>query len=167
MSHNSLDGSIGVQLDGLVGLKSLKLASNHFTGSLPSQLDQTRHHLRTFDVSYNNLSGPIPRVLRRFNYEDFEGNPNLCGEPLPISCSILEGAQGGEPQNESKDNGYYIGLYVSLGLGFYFGFWAVCGTLTLQHSWRYAFFNFVDTVYNRIYVIIAIYVARFRRNSQT
>lgn len=108
-------------------------------------------------------------MLQKFKHEVFVGNLDLCGPVMEISCRIVEegDVSSKQEENESQKDDIYVGLYVSIGLGFYLAFWGVCGALTLKHSWRYAYFNFVDTTFNRIYVSIAIYVARFQRNSQT
>ena len=72
---------------------------NRFSGELPAAL-ATLQKLQTFDVSHNNLEGPIPTGLSntsdgrpRFNASSFEENPGLYGFPLPYpkshSLSIL------------------------------------------------------------------------------
>ena len=56
--------------------------------------------------------------------------------------------------------------YVSIALGFIVGFWGVCGTLLLNNSWRYAYFQFLNKIKDWLYVIIAINMARLHRSLQ-
>ncbi|PUZ74302.1 hypothetical protein GQ55_1G053800 [Panicum hallii var. hallii] len=67
-------------------LLELSLANNRFEGCLP---DFSQPELRFVDVSNNNLSGPIPAGLSRFNSSMFSGNKFLCGKPLDAECNGL------------------------------------------------------------------------------
>ncbi|MCD7455005.1 hypothetical protein HAX54_026733 [Datura stramonium] len=60
-------------------LNYLRLDSNWFNGSIPP-LNQTQ--LQIFNVSNNNLTGPVPvtPTLKKFNIRSFLWNPSLCGE---------------------------------------------------------------------------------------
>ncbi|KAE9457523.1 hypothetical protein C3L33_10572, partial [Rhododendron williamsianum] len=83
LSHNSLNGTISLQLDGLVSLKNLSLGYNQFIGSVPTHLGKymvleklglygnhfdgkipkeiaNYSNLTLIDLSVNNLSGSIP-----------------------------------------------------------------------------------------------------------
>ncbi|GJM90340.1 hypothetical protein PR202_ga06611 [Eleusine coracana subsp. coracana] len=64
-------------------LLELSLANNRFEGPLP---DFSQPELRFVDVSNNNLCGPIPTGLSRFNASMFTGNSLLCGKPLDVEC---------------------------------------------------------------------------------
>ncbi|CAM0946563.1 unnamed protein product [Alopecurus aequalis] len=64
-------------------LLELSLAHNRFDGPLP---DFSQPELRFVDVADNNLSGPIPAGLSRFNASMFQGNKLLCGKPLDAVC---------------------------------------------------------------------------------
>ncbi|KAG5544667.1 hypothetical protein RHGRI_017191 [Rhododendron griersonianum] len=59
LSHNSLSGTISLQLDGLVSLKILSLGYNHFVGKIPEEI-ANYSNLTSIDLSVNNLSGSIP-----------------------------------------------------------------------------------------------------------
>ncbi|KAF8783802.1 hypothetical protein HU200_000240 [Digitaria exilis] len=67
-------------------LLELSLANNRFEGPLP---DFSQPELRFVDVSNNNLCGPIPSGLSRFNSSMFAGNRLLCGKPLDVECDAL------------------------------------------------------------------------------
>ncbi|CAO2832208.1 unnamed protein product [Amaranthus hypochondriacus] len=160
LSHNLFSSSIPTFLGNMLSLTSLDLSHNLLIGVIPHQLDQFGL-LTSLDLSFNQLLGPIPPALGKFQEETFLGNHHLCGNPLPDACPVEEGRDIPSPQeNESGSDNFYVGLIVSFGIGFYLGFLGVCVILVLKHAWRYAVFQFVDNVFNRIYVIIAIYMAR-------
>ncbi|KMT20072.1 hypothetical protein BVRB_1g000910 [Beta vulgaris subsp. vulgaris] len=172
LENNKLTGTIPTNLGLCHSLKVLNLARNQFTGKLPTELgvldvwvtNKNTELISGLDLSHNNLSGQIPQKLQEYGYEAFAGNLQLCGPPISINCGTVE-VEGDMPNMRTSI--FTVGFYVSMGLGFYFGFWGVCGSLYLKDAWRHAFFNFLDTIYNKIYVTIAIYVARYRRHSQT
>ena len=84
-AHNQFEGPIPVSLSVLPRLIHLRLENNKFRGEIPN-FQQKK--LRVFNVSNNQLAGPIPDNLFRFNVTSFSGNKNLCGGPLG-SCPIL------------------------------------------------------------------------------
>ncbi|VAI56326.1 unnamed protein product [Triticum turgidum subsp. durum] len=73
-------------------LLELTLANNRFEGQLP---DFSQPELRFVDVSNNNLSGPIPAGLGRFNATMFRGNKFLCGKPTDVVCESASSPAGG------------------------------------------------------------------------
>uniref|UniRef100_A0A7N0T3P1 Protein kinase domain-containing protein n=1 Tax=Kalanchoe fedtschenkoi TaxID=63787 RepID=A0A7N0T3P1_KALFE len=85
LSYNYLAGEIPAWLTGLDRLYSLRLDRNFFNGSIPP-LNQTG--LQIFNVSGNDLSGPIPLTptLLDFGVDSFSGNPYLCGEIIGKEC---------------------------------------------------------------------------------
>ncbi|XP_062025139.1 receptor-like protein 6 [Rosa rugosa] len=87
MSHNILTGLIPSSLGKLKLLESLDLSQNKLSGEIPRQLTQISF-LAKFNVSHNNLSGPIPRGTQfaTFDSTSYEGNLELCGDPLPKKC---------------------------------------------------------------------------------
>ncbi|XP_059630879.1 leucine-rich repeat receptor-like protein kinase PXC2 [Cornus florida] len=88
LSHNFLDGEIHLQLDGLVGLKSLNLSHNQFSGSVP-ELASCRN-LSQVDLSANKLSGSVPETfsqLSELEILNLQGN-NLSGR-IPDSIGNL------------------------------------------------------------------------------
>ena len=85
LSHNNLTGLIPAELSGLDRLSSLRLEWNQFNGTVPP-LNQSS--LVSFNVSGNNLTGPIPvtPTLSHFGVSSFSLNPNLCGEIINKQC---------------------------------------------------------------------------------
>ncbi|KAL3526804.1 hypothetical protein ACH5RR_011460 [Cinchona calisaya] len=87
LSYNNLNGSLPTQLTALDRLNYLRLDSNRFNGSIPP-LNQTA--LSIFNVSNNNLSGPVPvtPTLKKFSISSFSWNIDLCGEVINKPCLL-------------------------------------------------------------------------------
>ncbi|CAF1717393.1 BnaCnng22430D [Brassica napus] len=124
LSANAITGKIPQDLSLLNNLTVLDISSNHLDGSLPPDLQGTSlHYLNlshnqisgdiypTFaqkvpasiilDLSFNNLTGPIPSTPPMLNQraESFLGNLGLCGQPLKTPCLIPSTLS--DPQNIS------------------------------------------------------------------
>ncbi|XP_022891711.1 receptor protein-tyrosine kinase CEPR2-like [Olea europaea var. sylvestris] len=171
LSRNNLSGFLPSNIEQLRSLDFLDFSRNHFSGGIPdgfSQLDQ----LGVLDLSYNNLSGKIPKSihLQTFNASAFEGNLGLCGPPLAKACPGDDIAQVPETSDnvdgmknpEDEDKLINDGFYISMAVGFIFGFWGVCGTLVFNNSWGIAFFKLWNSVMDWLYVKIAISKIRLR-----
>lgn len=87
LSQNHFSDGIPFGYIDLPKLKKLELQENYLDGQIPP-FNQTS--LIDFNVSYNNLDGPIPqtRVLQSFPSSSFEHNSGLCGRPLEKLCPI-------------------------------------------------------------------------------
>ncbi|KAI5344414.1 hypothetical protein L3X38_012291 [Prunus dulcis] len=98
---------------------------NHFSGRIPSSLASLTF-LRKFNVSYNNLGGPIPTStqIQTFNTSAFEGNLKLCGAPLPNKCGSNKGIDEDDTNNKDLDNEPHQlpWFYIFTALGFIVGF---------------------------------------------
>ncbi|KAL3518759.1 hypothetical protein ACH5RR_021348 [Cinchona calisaya] len=75
LSHNALTGHLPPELGEFQNLIYLDLSNNNFEGDIPDGLPNV---LIGFNVSYNNLSGTVPKNLQRFPLSAFHpGNGHL------------------------------------------------------------------------------------------
>ncbi|XP_021833481.1 receptor-like protein 12 [Prunus avium] len=100
LGDNKLSGPIptwlGVSFKNLV---ILILSTNHFNGSMPSQLCHLTH-IKNMDFSMNNISGSIPKCLNNLTTLAKKGNPSLS------STHFYGGSMGNEsiaPTNYDDD----------------------------------------------------------------
>lgn len=65
----------------------MDISQNSFSGAIPQQLAQLGF-LSVFNVSHNNLTGPIPHgnQFNAFDNTSFQVNPGPCGTPLQKKC---------------------------------------------------------------------------------
>ncbi|KAL4629208.1 hypothetical protein ACB092_05G291400, partial [Castanea dentata] len=143
LSRNLLTGRITTEIGVLRSLEVLDLSENQLSGGIPSSIALI-NSLNFLDLSNNNLSGIIPTdpQLNTFNATAYEGNPNLCGFPLPKKCpgettqnpTVNRGGDHAGIQ-EMEDGFITPRFYVSVALGFVIGFGGVFGTLLLNRSW--------------------------------
>ncbi|RVW78954.1 Brassinosteroid LRR receptor kinase BRL2 [Vitis vinifera] len=161
LSRNNLTGLIPTRIGQLKSLEILDLSQNQLFGEIPTSLVEISG-LSVLDLSINNLSGEIPQgtQLQTFDFDSYKGNPALCGPPLQKKCPKDEIKQ--DSPTDSIDGNMWF--YISIALGFIVGFWGVCGTLLLNNSWRYAYFQFLNKIRDWLYVIIAINMARIQRS---
>ncbi|XP_064994133.1 receptor-like protein EIX2 [Musa acuminata AAA Group] len=191
LSNNSLSGFIPEELGNLHGLRSLNLSRNYLTGEIPSNINGMQQ-LEILDLSRNNLSGAIPSTLAALNFLSYlnlsynnlsgriptgsqlqtltdpsiyAGNSDLCGSPLAKICTDdmpTEGKEEEENEN-SKDRLKSIWLYMCRAVGFIVGFWTICGSILLNSRWRIAYFQAIDSMCDRLYVVLVLNVAMFKR----
>ncbi|KAG2384625.1 uncharacterized protein HKW66_Vig0117160 [Vigna angularis] len=153
LSRNNLSGEIPSEIGNLSSLESLDLSRNHLHGRIPSSLSQL-DFLGKLDLSYNYLSGRIPleRHFQTFEASSFEGNIDLCGEQLNKSCpgdhttAKPEEAAGGD----GDDSVFYEALYMSMGVGFFVGFWGLIGPILIWKPWRIGYLRFLNRLTTEI-----------------
>ncbi|WJZ81656.1 hypothetical protein VitviT2T_001486 [Vitis vinifera] len=124
--------------------------------------------LNHLNLSHNLLSGPIPTTNQFSTFNDpsiYEANLGLCGPPLSTNCSTLND-QDHTDEEDDEDEWDLSWFFISMGLGFPVGFWAVCGSLALKKSWRQTYFRFIDETRDRLYVFTAVNVARLKRKME-
>ncbi|KAK2664813.1 hypothetical protein Ddye_003387 [Dipteronia dyeriana] len=166
LSRNTLTGTIPPKLGHFISLNALDLSKNLLTGEIPKSFSEL-HSLGVLDLSNNNLSGKIPSStkLQSFDALTYMGNPQLCGPPLPKKCPDQEEpAENADiPLHDEKEGFNVEGLYVSIFLGFFTGFWGVCGSLMLNRSWRIAYFKFLNDMKDKLYLFVALKKANLQR----
>ena len=141
-------------------LESIDFSMNKLSGEIPSSMSNLSF-LSHLNLSYNNLKGRIPSgtQLQSFNESSFIGN-SLCGPPLTHNCST-DGANKNRTTFEDDDDEMFSWFYVGMGIGFAVSFWGVCGSLVLNRTWRHTYFQFLDHMQDRIYVVSMLKVRWF------
>ncbi|KAK7315196.1 hypothetical protein VNO77_33732 [Canavalia gladiata] len=165
LSRNNLSGKIPSEIGNLRSLDSLDLSRNHFYGKIPSSLSEI-DGLGKLDLSHNSLSGRIPlgRHFETFDASCFEGNIDLCGEQLNKSCPGDQTAlKPQEPVVLDEDSVFYETIYMSLGLGYFTGFWGLLGPILLWQPWRNAYIRFLNRFTDYIYVVIMVNVTKYHK----
>ncbi|KAL2894542.1 hypothetical protein RDABS01_010451 [Bienertia sinuspersici] len=94
LSYNLLSGDLPTWLTRIPRVYYLRLEFNRFSGAIPPMNQST---LSIFNVSNNDLNGPIPltQVLANFKASSFSDNPGLCGEILHKECNKTRFFRGG------------------------------------------------------------------------
>ncbi|KAK4440947.1 hypothetical protein Salat_0429600 [Sesamum alatum] len=78
LSSNHFSGEIPVDLANCSYLNILKLDNNQLRGRIPPQIGLL-NRIKTFSVSRNQLSGPVPRFISAtIPAESYANNPGLC-----------------------------------------------------------------------------------------
>ncbi|KAK4487065.1 hypothetical protein RD792_006380 [Penstemon davidsonii] len=151
LSHNHLVGEIPEIIGDMKSMESLDLSNNNLSGTIPSSLSDLSS-ISYLNLSNNNLSGKIPtgRQLQTLDYPSiYEGNPRLCGAPLPKKCeeasmvpSITDNHVAANEGDNIIDDKVLFSIVIIC--GFATGFWGVIGALVFNKRWRYAYFEFAE-----------------------
>ncbi|KAK2366066.1 receptor protein EIX2 [Trifolium repens] len=173
LSRNNLTGFIPNNIGHMERLESLDLSRNHLYGKMPSSFTNLTF-LSYMNLSFNNLEGKIPlsTQLQSFDPSSFVGNARLCGSPRIKLCldDAISPTRSHEKhvtdEDEDEDKLITFGFYVSLVVGFFVGFWGVCGTLVIKTSWRHAYFQFFKNMNDWIHVTLAVFVNRLKNRFQ-
>ncbi|VAI51705.1 unnamed protein product [Triticum turgidum subsp. durum] len=164
LSNNHLTGAIPNKIGDLRQLDSLDLSFNEFSGSIPSSLSALTY-LSHLNLSYNNLSGAIPsgQQLQALDNQMYIyiGNPGLCGDPVSRNCSTHDAEQ-----SALEDIDHIPSVYLAMSIGFVVGLWTVFCTMLMKRTWRAAFFQFVDMMYDMVYVQVAVRWAHMMEKTQ-
>ncbi|CAH1436229.1 unnamed protein product [Lactuca virosa] len=151
---NRFSGNVPVWIgENLSGLYVLILRSNNFFGTIPSQLCQLAY-LQVLDMSMNNLHGTIPSCLDNLTSMVQEG----FSEKQNIQKYSSESEGGGNGISELW-RWFYIGGIT----GFATGFWIACGALLVNNRGRHAFFHFLDSFTDQVYVNVVVFVVKLQR----
>ncbi|XP_078152502.1 receptor-like protein EIX2 [Carex rostrata] len=159
LSNNHLIGNIPLEIGNMTSLESLDFHMNNLSGTIPQSISAL-YSLEKLNFSYNNLSGSIPTGYQLQALDDpsiYSGNPYLCGPPLETSC----GSSGRFPHNNGNNDSNSKNtsdrdkwLYLFIEFGFVAGFLLVFFILLFKVKWRYTYFQMVDTVFDRLYVLM-------------
>ncbi|KAM3733776.1 hypothetical protein ACB098_11G163000 [Castanea mollissima] len=157
LSRNHLMGKIPKKIASMKELESVDLSRNHLSGKIPPSMSNLTF-LSLLDLSYNNLSGRIPSSTQLQSFDALRciGNHQLCGDPLPKTCTIEEQSLNRSPIGSVEDDSKNSSFYIGMGVGFATGFWAICGALFFNRTWRHAYFRFADEIKDWIYVTTMI-----------
>ncbi|CAL5210858.1 unnamed protein product [Lathyrus oleraceus] len=149
LSHNALMGHIPSSVGNLKNLESLDLSNNSFNGEIPQELSSLSF-LGYLNLSFNHLEGKIPlsTQIQTFDANSFEGNEGLCGPPLNKNCSE-DGVQGLPPSHSQNENSIDWN-FLSVELGFIFGFGISILPLIFWKKWRLWYSKHVDVMLYRI-----------------
>uniref|UniRef100_A0A1J3IQ72 Putative LRR receptor-like serine/threonine-protein kinase n=1 Tax=Noccaea caerulescens TaxID=107243 RepID=A0A1J3IQ72_NOCCA len=89
LSSNLINGSLPPDFGG-ANLRYLNVSFNQISGEIPQEIGADFPRNATVDLSFNNLTGPIPDSPVFLNQESdlFSGNPGVCGYPTRNPCTI-------------------------------------------------------------------------------
>ncbi|XP_035545706.1 receptor-like protein 6 isoform X3 [Juglans regia] len=155
LSNNVFTGRIPSSLGKLSHLESLDLSRNELTGEIPLQLADGLIFLSVLNLSFNRLFGRIPLIKQfsTFPETSYEGNQGLCGLPLKEKCIEEEPLSPpptfGETPSESRT--VINWNYLSIELGYVFGFGIFIGPLMFWERWRIWYFEQVDGILSKIF----------------
>ncbi|QCE11949.1 LRR receptor-like serine/threonine-protein kinase FLS2 [Vigna unguiculata] len=143
LSHNIFSGHIPLSIGDLKNIESLDLSNNSLSGKIPSELAGL-NFLAYLNLSFNHLWGEIPTgtQIQTFDPSSFEGNEGLCGPPLRDCSSVRGGHSSPTPAYEM--HGSIDWSFLSVELGFIFGFGIVLLPLILFECWRVLYWKHVD-----------------------
>ncbi|RWR91918.1 LRR receptor-like serine/threonine-protein kinase GSO2 [Cinnamomum micranthum f. kanehirae] len=170
LSRNRLTGTIPEDINNLQRIESLDLSWNQLSGAIPHSFSYLTF-LSHLNLSHNNFLGRIPSSNQLDTINDssiYMGNPLLCGPPLLNQCPRDEIFPDSQPlsdgDREAKDELEIQLFLICMGPGFVVGFWVVCGILLFKRSWRVAYYSFFDDMGDRLYVVVARKLAKFKKN---
>nr|BDI54551.1 LRR receptor-like serine/threonine-protein kinase GSO1 [Triticum aestivum] len=169
LSSNKLSGKIPNMIGVVKSLVSLDLSQNKLSGEIPSSLSSLTS-LSYLNLSYNSLSGMIPSgpqldILNLGNQSlIYIGNSGLCGPPVHKNCSGNDPFIHGDLES-SKQEFDPLNFYFGLVLGFVVGLWMVFCALLFKKTWRIAYFQLLDKVYDQVYVFVVVKWARFAKKA--
>ncbi|XP_035541524.1 receptor-like protein 2 [Juglans regia] len=128
LSHDYFSVDIPNQISEPTNLERLDLSANQLSGEIPKSF-ASLHFFHEFSVASNNLRRAIPSgtQLQSFDVSSYEGNPGLCGAPLPCKCAHI--LRSNKDIQDEEDGPAIIWSHISTILGLITRFWGVIGPL--------------------------------------
>ncbi|CAI9111355.1 OLC1v1011564C1 [Oldenlandia corymbosa var. corymbosa] len=114
LAMNSFSGPITTSFNNLTRLGTLYLEENQLSGPLP---DLNIPGLVQFNVSNNNLTGPIPKAIAVKNPKSAFVGTSLCGQPLNDLCDNGVGHDGGKKKKKKLSGGAIAGIVIGCVVG--------------------------------------------------
>ncbi|CAN1778213.1 Receptor-like protein 9DC3 [Linum perenne] len=109
----------------------IDVSNNKFTGEIPEAIARLES-IHLLNLSNNHFTGEIPRGFQFENFEpeSYEGNPGLCGKPLPKSCYNVKSTPLSSKPDDEDEGGhgfidweyYRLGIECGVGTGLVLGF---------------------------------------------
>ncbi|XP_056176578.1 receptor-like protein EIX2 [Syzygium oleosum] len=163
LRSNSFTGEIPPQICQLSNLHLVDLSHNRLSGSIPPCIGNlTGLKVELTDADTERYQGRLT-VVAKGRFVQYDQSILYLVNSLDLSDNPGDEKQQQSPDNggrngESEDGGddlEYFWLILSIGLGFFVGFWGVCGTLIIKKSWREAYYGYVDRMKNKLAALIA------------
>ncbi|XP_042979868.1 receptor-like protein 45 [Carya illinoinensis] len=156
-SINSLTGFIPISFQNLRSMESLDFSHNKLRGRIPSELVGLTS-LSVFSVAYNNISGryPFEHQFSTFTSQCYEGNLELCGDPLPRKCSTANQSEPKEKKGIRMIDHHFF-FYAFVTVSYALGFWAFFGILNIKKNSRHKYFKDVDGYIESLFELLSKY----------
>ncbi|KAM3317345.1 hypothetical protein ACQJBY_035154 [Aegilops geniculata] len=163
LSWNNFSRKIPENIGALIQVESLDLSHNDLSGEIPSSLSALTS-LSRLNLSYNNLRGKVPSGNQLQTLEDpasiYIGNRGLCGPPLSVNCSSRPESIPGENHGDASND--LVSFFLAMGSGYVMGLWVVFCTFLFKRRWRVLWYSLCDSLYDWVYVHVAVTWTYFR-----
>uniref|UniRef100_A0A0E0FP86 non-specific serine/threonine protein kinase n=1 Tax=Oryza nivara TaxID=4536 RepID=A0A0E0FP86_ORYNI len=151
LSCNNIIGKIPEEIGTLVALKNLNLSWNAFSGNIPDKIGallQERYHLG-INYEHSMTSHQSILVTRVFAVLLC---PRVCSQTEPVPFV----------QKDQEDENEKVFFFLAMGIGYVLGIWTILCIFLFQRKWRAICFSFYDSMYDRVYVQVAVTWASFK-----